>query len=71
METGKMELNQEQMEQVTGARRKWEKGRNCDSTHRVKTGNDREDSRFIFWSQHQYEYLCLDCGHTYWVDEER
>lgn len=71
METKKMELNQEQMVQVTGARRKWIKGGNCDSTHRVKTGNDREDSRFIFWSQHQYEYLCLDCGHTYWVDEER
>ncbi len=71
METGKMELNLEQIEQVTGARRKWEKGRNCDPMHRVKTGNDREDSRFIFWSQHQYEYLCLDCGHTYWVDEER
>ena len=71
METKKMELNQEQMEQVTGARRKWIKGGNCDSTHRVKTGNDREDSRFIFWSQHQYEYLCLDCGHTFWVDEER
>ena len=75
METGKMEMNQEQAEQVSGGA--YQKTRdtkydgNCRHPRKYKTGRDREDSRWIVCSQHQYEYYCPDCRKTFWVDEER
>ena len=36
-----------------------------------RTGREREDSRWIFFSQHQYEYICSECGEKFWADEER
>ena len=69
------ELNTEQTEQVFGGLicRDAEPvlTDRCKHRNKVKTGDDREDSRFIFWSKHQYEYTCPDCGKTFWVDEER
>ena len=35
-----------------------------------RTAAEREDSRFIFWSQHQFEYYCPECDDTIWRDEE-
>ncbi len=46
-------------------------GNTCKHTNKVKTGAEREDSRFIFFSQHQYQYYCNDCKQYIWVDEER
>ena len=63
------ELNMDEMDRVAGGVSSMVT--NCPHTNRVKTGREREDSRFIFWSQHQYEYLCKDCQETFWVDEER
>ena len=60
------ELTQEQMEQISGGK----KTNRCHHPHKYKTGNQREDSRFIFWSQHQFEYFCPDCERTFWTDEE-
>ena len=42
----------------------------CDHDHTVMTGNEREDSRFFFWSQHQHEYHCNDCGLNIWYDDD-
>lgn len=44
----------------------------CPNHHKgmARTGNQREDSRFIWWSQHQWEYRCPTCGYTRWNDEE-
>ena len=43
----------------------------CKHPYRVQTGREREDPRWIFWSQHQYEYYCPKCHRTVWKDEER
>ena len=73
MSENKQELRLEEMEKVSGGMDPTmiKEERKCKHHNRVKTGNEREDSRFIFWSQHQYEYLCTDCQKTFWVDEER
>ena len=41
----------------------------CDNNDAYRTGAQREDSRFIFFSQHQFEYHCLICGENFWKDE--
>ena len=43
---------------------------NCKHPRKYKTGNEREDSRFVLWSQHQFEYYCPDCDKKFWIDEE-
>ena len=43
----------------------------CQHLRKERTGNEREDSYFVFWSKHQYEYRCVYCGATFWVTEER
>ena len=43
---------------------------NCNHPRKYKTGQEREDSRFILWSQHQFEYYCPDCKKNVWIDEE-
>ena len=42
----------------------------CKHPRKYKTGNEREDSRFFLWSQHQFEYYCPDCDQKIWIDEE-
>ena len=42
----------------------------CDHDHTVRTGIEREDSRFFFWSKHQHEYHCNDCGLNIWYDDD-
>ena len=32
----------------------------------VKTGNQREDPFFIYWTRTAYEYRCSKCGATKW-----
>ena len=68
------ELSTEKMEKVTGGsvypdgmQPLFDK---CEHEHKVKTGAQREDSRWVFFSQHQFEYYCLDCKKNIWVDEE-
>ena len=42
----------------------------CSHEHKWKTGEEREDYRYIIFSQHEVEYFCEDCGKTIWVDED-
>ena len=69
----KRELSMDEMDRVAGGMDPVmiKDARKCQHLDRVKTGREREDSRFYFWSQHQYEYICNKCGKTFWVDEER
>ncbi len=72
MEENKNQLENEELENVTGGALYPDGiGDPCKHTNKVKTGNEREDSRFFFFSQHQFEYYCPDCKKTFWVDEER
>ena len=41
----------------------------CNHNDSYRTSAQREDSRFIFFSQHQFEYHCLICGENFWKDE--
>ena len=71
----RLELTMDQMEQVNGG--------GADLLHlascgvcphpnlRYKTGEDRKDSRWLIFSQHQFEYFCPECKKTFWEDEER
>jgi len=34
-----------------------------------KEGNEKEDSFFVFWSIHKYEYYCEDCKNKIWLSE--
>ncbi len=46
-------------------------GRNNNGPHKnVKTGNEKEESYFIFWSKHMKEYKCVHCGRTVWEHED-
>lgn len=60
-----LEQNLEQMEMVAGGKKK----KRCRHKHKVKTGNMREVPFLHFWSKHQNEYHCPDCGETFWVYE--
>ena len=72
MNTSTMELNMNEMEMVNGGLIDAPLKVNgvCDHDHTVPTGREREDSRFFFWSQHQHEYHCNDCGLNVWYDED-
>ena len=73
-EMEKMELTQEQMEQVFGsaicsgvepALRV-----SCRHPNAVKTSIGYEDEFFIFWTRHRCAYLCPDCHEVVWVFED-
>ena len=75
MNTNKTELKQNELTEVTGGGpiTKFANdyyGHGCMHKRKFKTGNQREDPRWIFASQHQFEYQCHDCKKTFWVDEE-
>ncbi len=59
-----VEQNIEELEQATGGRFK-----RCRHKNKVRTGNQREVPFLHFWSKHQNEYHCPDCGATFWVYE--
>ena len=68
------ELIMEEMEQISGGfvypdgmRPLMDK---CKHEHKYKTGAQREDSRWLIFSQHQFEYYCEDCKKKIWIDEE-
>ena len=66
-EMEKKKLNPEELDQVAGGRRRDAGlGPRCQHEHKFRTGNEKEDSFFIFWSRHKYEYYCPDCKMTLW-----
>ena len=71
MDNKKMkELNPEELDQVAGGiRRGARSGSHCQHEHKTRTGNEKEDSFFIFWSRHKYEYYCQDCEQNIWLTE--
>ena len=74
MNANTMELNPEQLQQITGADVMGMETRYpddcCHHPHAVKTSWQREDEFFIFWTRHQFAYLCPDCKKIFWVYEE-
>ena len=74
MNANTMELNPEQLEQITGADVMGMETRYpddcCHHPHAVKTSWQRKDEFFIFWTQHQFAYLCPDCKEIFWVNED-
>ena len=67
----KKDLNPEALDQVAGGKRRGvrKKEDKCHHPHKVRTGNEREKDIFFFWSRHQFEYRCPDCGETFWMGE--
>ena len=74
MNTSMMELNMEQMGQVTGAEViAWDfptTSPKCLHPNKVKTSIGYEDEFFIFWTRHRCAYLCPDCHEVVWVFED-
>ena len=72
MNTNTMELNLNEMEMMNGGLidSPLKVIGVCEHDHTVRTGREREDSRFFFWSKHQHEYHCNDCGLNIWYDED-
>ena len=73
MKRGTVELNQEKLEQISGGGTDITHMNTCGlcmHPHAVKTPWQREDKRFIFWTKHQFAYLCPDCKEIFWVDED-
>ena len=74
MNANTMELNPEQLEQITGADVMGMETRYpddcCHHPHAVKTSWQRKDEFFIFWTRHQFAYLCPDCKEIFWVNED-
>ena len=64
------ELSKDELEQASGGnahlRKSGRKRFQCHHPNKVRTGNEKEDDFFIFWSRHKYEYTCPDCGSTIW-----
>ena len=68
----KKELNPEELDQASGghiAFRHSEARSHCRHEHKTRTGNEKEDSFFVFWSRHKYEYYCQDCEQNIWLTE--
>lgn len=42
----------------------------CKHDHKNRTGGERADSRWIWWSQHQFQYFCPECKKMFWEDED-
>ena len=72
MNANKMELNMEQLEQVSGAECIIDTSSPsvCSHSNKVKTPWWGREDDFIFWTQHQNAYLCPDCKRIIWVDED-
>ncbi len=72
MEEDRKEMQKEELDEIAGGALYPDGiGNRCQHPAKVKTGAEREDSRFIFFSQHQFQYYCPDCKQYIWVDEER
>ena len=71
MDNKEMEkLNTEELDQVAGGRTHLHGSSDkCRHPNKVRTGNEREKDIFFFWSRHQFEYNCPDCGETFWQGE--
>ena len=71
MDNKEMEkLSTKELDQVAGGRRRDAGlGPRCQHEHKIRTGNEKEDSFFIFWSRHKYEYHCQDCEQNIWLTE--
>ena len=69
----KQELSPDELDQAAGGkyRIKISNPFGCQHLKKVRTGNEREEPVFHFWSKHQYEYTCPDCGKTWYISEER
>ena len=66
----KKELSPEELDQAAGGKRRGHvRHERCNHPHKVRTGNEREKDIFFFWSRHQFEYNCPDCGETFWEGE--
>lgn len=39
-------------------------------TKSYRTGREKEEPVFFFWSQHMIEYYCPDCQQSWWVEQE-
>ena len=61
MEAMKKVLTLEEAEQAAGGNIPDGPGYLCGHNHKEKTGAEREDSRWIFFTQHQFGYYCYDC----------
>ena len=74
MNANTMELNPEQMEQITGAIIYGGSDEpfipECRHPHAVKTPWERETEFYIFWTRHQFAYLCPDCKKYFWASED-
>ncbi len=71
----KEELNREKLEEISGGAVDITHLRTsgyitCTHPDKYKTGAQREDTRWLAFSQHQFEYYCPKCKETFWVDEE-
>ena len=42
----------------------------CKHENKVRTGRERDDSYYIFWTAHYVEYECTECGYKMWIDED-
>ncbi len=72
MEENRQELDKEELKEAAGGALYPDGiGDKCKHPNKQRTGAEREDSRFFFWSQHQFQYYCPDCKKTFWRDEER
>jgi bacteriocin-like protein len=75
MKPDRKELNQEKLEQISGGgvdiTHVFSREPNtCTHPHAVKTPWQCEDEHFIFWTRHQFAYLCPDCKEIFWVNED-
>ena len=69
-------INTKEMENISGGGADYLHVFSCDPSkckhpNKYRTGADKEDPRWLLFSQHQYEYFCPQCKETIWVDEER
>ena len=69
MDNRKMKkLNRKELDQIAGGcrRRGADRGLRCRHEHKIRTGNEKEERFFRYWSRHKYEYYCPDCEATFW-----
>ena len=67
------EINNTEMEQVNGGQilgRPQSANKKCTHPRKIRTGRFDEDYYcFGLFSHHRIEYMCPDCGSTFWVKE--
>ncbi len=67
----KREMNQKEMDKVTGGAVLVDgPNGNCPHKDKTRTGNEREKPFLFFWSRHQVEYYCPNCRQYLWFTEE-